>query len=86
MAAVASFAGAPAHPAWYLNLTDRTANPEVLVRVQGRSFWARADILDGEDYQRTWAGLTADREYYNGYQARTERRIPLVRLVELRPA
>jgi deazaflavin-dependent oxidoreductase (nitroreductase family) len=83
---VASFAGAPTHPAWYLNLTDRTANPEVLVRVQGRSFWARADVLDGEDYERTWAGLTADREYYNGYQARTERRIPLVRLVELRPA
>jgi len=83
---VASFSGAPQHPSWYLNLTDRDANPEVLVRVQGRSFWADAEILDGDDYERTWAGLTADRAWYDDYQSRTDRRIPLVRLVERRPA
>jgi deazaflavin-dependent oxidoreductase (nitroreductase family) len=83
---VASFSGAPQHPSWYLNLTDREKNPEVLVRVQHGSFWADAQVLDGEDYERTWAGLTADRAYYNDYQTRTDRRIPLVRLVELRPA
>ncbi len=83
---VASFSGAPKHPAWYLNLTDREKNPEVLVRVQGGAFWADAQVLEGEDYERTWAGLTADRAYYNDYQTRTDRRIPLVRLVELRPA
>jgi len=66
---VASFSGAPQHPAWYLNLTDRQANPEVLCRVQGSQFWA---------------GLNADRPYYNDYQSRTDRRIPLVRLVETR--
>lgn len=83
---VASFSGAPQHPAWYLNLADREKNPEVLVRVQRAVFWADAQVLDGEDYDRTWAGLTADRAYYDDYQARTERRIPLVRLVELRRA
>lgn len=83
---VASFSGAPQHPAWYLNLSDRDKNREVLVRVQGGAFWADAQDLDGEDYERTWAGLTADRAYYNDYQTRTDRRIPLVRLVELRPA
>jgi deazaflavin-dependent oxidoreductase (nitroreductase family) len=83
---VASFSGAPQHPSWYLNLTDREKNPEVLVRVQHGSFWADAQVLDGEDYDRTWAGLTADRAYYNDYQTRTDRRIPLVRLVEVRPA
>ncbi|HZP27657.1 MAG TPA: nitroreductase/quinone reductase family protein, partial [Acidimicrobiia bacterium] len=72
--------------AWYLNLADRTANPEVLCRVQGSSFWAEAQILDGSDYEETWKGLTADRPYYNDYQSRTTRRIPLVRLVETRPA
>jgi deazaflavin-dependent oxidoreductase (nitroreductase family) len=82
----ASYAGAPAHPAWYLNLTDRSANPEVLVRVQGRRFWADAVVLEGADHDRLWAGLVADRPYYAGYQTRTERRIPLVRLVERRPA
>ena len=83
---VASFSGAPQHPSWYLNLSDRSANPEVLVRVQGGSYWSAAEILDGDDYDRTWAGLTADRPWYNDYQSRTDRRIPLVRLVETRPA
>jgi deazaflavin-dependent oxidoreductase (nitroreductase family) len=83
---VASFAGAPRHPAWYLNLEDRAANPEVLVRVQGRQFWAEAQVLEGEDYARTWAGLAADRPHYDDYRSRTERQIPLVRLVELRSA
>jgi len=83
---VASFSGAPQHPAWYLNLADRDANPEVRCTVQDGAFWARADVLDGDEYRRVWAALTADRGYYADYQAETERRIPLVRLVELRPA
>jgi deazaflavin-dependent oxidoreductase (nitroreductase family) len=83
---VASFSGAPQHPSWYLNLSDRVANPEVLVRVQSGTFWAEAEILEGDDYDRTWAGITADRPWYNDYQSRTERRIPLVRLIERRPA
>lgn len=83
---VASFAGAPDHPAWYLNLADRDANPEIRIRVQDGLFWADAQVLDGDEYTDTWAGLTADRPYYDDYQARTDRRIPLVRLVELRPA
>jgi deazaflavin-dependent oxidoreductase (nitroreductase family) len=83
---VGSFAGAPAHPAWYLNLTDRSANPEVLIREQGRLYWAQAQDLQGDDYQATWDALTADRAYYNDYQSRTERRLPLVRFVFLRDA
>ena len=83
---VASFSGAPDHPSWYLNLTDRDANPEVKIRVQQGLFWADAQILEDSDYAETWAGLTADRPWYDDYQSRTDRQIPLVRLVELRPA
>jgi deazaflavin-dependent oxidoreductase (nitroreductase family) len=83
---VASFAGAPQHPSWYLNLTDRTANPELLVLDQGHRFWADGQVLSGSEYEDTWAGLIADRGYYANYQTRTDRTIPLVRLVELRPA
>ena len=36
----------------------------------------------GDDYTETWTALTADRAYYNGYQTRCTRRIPLVRLPE----
>jgi deazaflavin-dependent oxidoreductase (nitroreductase family) len=83
---VASFSGAPDHPSWYLNLSDRDANPEVRIRVQQGLFWADPQILDGGDYAETWAALTVDRPWYDDYQSRTDRQIPLVRLVELRPA
>lgn len=83
---VASFAGAEKDPAWFLNLADKVANPEVKIRVQGGLFWAEAQILAGEKYDATWAALTTDRPHYNDYKAKTMRQIPLVRLVELRPA
>jgi hypothetical protein len=44
------------------------------------------EILHGDDYTTTWQLLTEDRAWYNDYQARTDRRIPLVRLPETRPA
>ncbi len=83
---VASFAGAPGHPAWYLNLADRQANPEVLCTTEEGQYWSVPDILDGEEYQRIWSALLEDRAWYADYQAKTERRIPLVGLPETRPA
>jgi len=83
---VASFAGAPEHPQWYRNLADRAANPEVLVRVQGGQFWSTPVILEGDEYDEVWALLVADRAWYDTYQGKTERRIPLVALPETRPA
>ena len=83
---VASFAGAPQHPAWYLNLTDRKANPEVLVRDATGIWYADPVDLDGDDHAATWAALVADRAWYQDYQDKTERRIPLVRLVRKRDA
>jgi len=83
---VASFAGAPNHPSWYVNLADRAANPEILVRVQGDQYWSVPEILDGDEYDRIWQLLTADRAWYVDYQAKTQRKVPLVRLPETRPA
>ncbi|MBL1077528.1 nitroreductase family deazaflavin-dependent oxidoreductase [Nocardia sp. 2] len=80
---VASFVGAPQHPAWYWNLTDADANGKVLVKLRTGEVWVRPEILDGAEYRELWAALTADREFYRDYQSRTERRIPLVRLREL---
>ena len=81
---VASFAGAVSDPSWFVNLGDTAVNPEVLCRVQTGQFWSKPEILVGNDYAATWAALTADRAWYNDYQAKTERRIPLVRLPETR--
>lgn len=77
---VASFAGATNHPSWYLNLADRDANPDVGVRTQTGQYRCVPEILDGEEYERIWGLLTADRAWYKDYQAKTSRRIPLVRL------
>jgi deazaflavin-dependent oxidoreductase (nitroreductase family) len=80
---VASFAGNPTDPAWFLNLSDREANPDVLVRVQGGTFRTVPEILAGDDYEKTWAGLVADRPWYDDYVTKAGgRTIPLVRLVE----
>ncbi|MFM8304951.1 MAG: nitroreductase/quinone reductase family protein [Actinomycetota bacterium] len=81
---VASFAGAAKDPSWFVNLADRAANPEVYVKVQRGEFWSVPEILDGDDYSQTWTGLVADRAWYTDYQAKTSRRIPLVRLPETR--
>lgn len=83
---VASFAGAEKDPSWFVNLADRDANPEVRVKVQGGEYWSVPEILDGDEYDDTWARLCADRAWYANYQAKTNRRIPLVALPETRPA
>jgi deazaflavin-dependent oxidoreductase (nitroreductase family) len=82
---VASYAGSDKHPHWYLNLSDKDANPEVRVKAQDREFWADAQVLEGGEYEEVWEQLVEDRAYYADYQTRTTRRLPLVRLVELRP-
>lgn len=78
---VASFAGAPSHPAWYHNLADRDVNPTVDVQVWDDRRSHVAQILEGDDYRTVWDALVADRPFFADYQARTERRIPLVRFV-----
>jgi deazaflavin-dependent oxidoreductase (nitroreductase family) len=83
---VASYAGAPRHPAWYLNLSDRSANPEVLVKMQREAWWADAQELAGDDYRCTWDALVVDRPFYVDYQSRTTRKLPLISLRKRRPA
>ncbi|MFE6864107.1 nitroreductase/quinone reductase family protein [Nocardia sp. NPDC057668] len=80
---VASFVGAPRHPAWYWNLTDSEANAKVRVKLRSGELLARPEIVEEPEYHRLWDALTTDREFYRDYQSRTERRIPLVRLHEL---
>ena len=82
---MASLGGQPRHPAWYHNLCDAAANPEVLVRDKRRVFWAKTQVLAGEERTATWEELIRDRPFYGVYQSKTQRPIPLVRLIETRP-
>ena len=79
---VASFAGAEKNPSWFHNLADKVANPTIVVRERDFVYQSDAEVLDGDDYVSTWAALTTDRPFYNNYQAKTTRRIPLIRLPE----
>ncbi len=74
---VASRGGDPNHPEWYLNLV---ANPEVEVQVGPEKFTAVARTLDDDDRARVWPAMTAIWPAYDEYQAKTERKIPLVAL------
>jgi deazaflavin-dependent oxidoreductase (nitroreductase family) len=74
---IASDGGSPHHPDWYLNLQD---HPEAEVEVAGRRHAVRAEAVTGEDREQLWRRAVASFGGYTGYQARTSRQIPVVRL------
>jgi deazaflavin-dependent oxidoreductase (nitroreductase family) len=75
---IASNGGAPKHPDWYLNLE---AHHDALVDVAGTRTAVRAETVTGPDRDRLWRGAVGSYGGYAGYQARTSREIPVVRLV-----
>ena len=72
---IASKGGAPAHPAWFLNLE---ANPAVHVQVATDKFDAVARVAEGEERERLWQMMVDYYAPYTDYQAATERQIPVV--------
>jgi deazaflavin-dependent oxidoreductase (nitroreductase family) len=77
---VASKGGAPAPPAWFLNLE---AEPTVEVQVKGDRFKANARIATDEEKPRMWAKMVGAWPSYDDYQAKTDRQIPVVVLERL---
>jgi deazaflavin-dependent oxidoreductase (nitroreductase family) len=75
---VASYAGSPKHPAWYLNLEQ---NPKVELQVGRKRFAAVARPASADEKARLWPRLTAIYPRYEDYQKRTSREIPLVILI-----
>ncbi len=74
---VASKGGAPAHPAWYLNLV---ADPVVPVEVGRETIVARATVTEGAERDRLFAAHAAEFHYFVGYSKKTSRVIPVVLL------
>jgi deazaflavin-dependent oxidoreductase (nitroreductase family) len=72
---VASKGGAPAHPAWYLNLRD---NPSVEVQIRGDRFDATARDATPEERPELWKQMTEEWPDYDNYQQKTDREIPIV--------
>ena len=72
---VASKGGAPAHPAWYLNLS---ADPDVEVQVGAEKTTARARTVTGAERSALWKQMAAVWPAYDDYQRQTQREIPVV--------
>ena len=72
---VASRGGAPAHPGWYLNLSE---TPDVDVQVMGDRFAATARTASPDEKESLWPIMTAEWPQYDQYQAKTDREIPVV--------
>jgi deazaflavin-dependent oxidoreductase (nitroreductase family) len=72
---IASFAGSPHHPAWFVNLEK---NPTVTVEVGGDRYQARAIVTSGAERQRLFDAQAAMMPIFNDYQKKTDRQIPVV--------
>jgi deazaflavin-dependent oxidoreductase (nitroreductase family) len=75
---VASKAGAPQNPDWFYNLK---AHPDTKIEVGTETRAVRAAEIVGDDYEQTWARVTAAMPGFADYQTKTTRRIPLVALL-----
>ena len=73
---IASKAGMPTHPLWYLNLE---ANPECELMVGPKAVSARARVAEGEERERLWQQMAKVYPPYDQYQERAgARTIPVV--------
>ncbi len=75
---VASKGGEDTHPAWFLNLRE---NPQVVVSMKGAPDVPMvARVASREERERLWPVVAGRHANYAGYQAKTDREIPLVLL------
>jgi len=75
---VASAGGAAKHPGWYYNIV---ANPgRVWADVAGTKHQVDVEQLDGEVRARAWALITERAPRFKGYETKTDRPLPVLRL------
>ena len=79
---IASYAGNPSHPEWYLNLKS---NPGVEVQAGRNRYRMRADTATGEERERVWNAAVDFYPGYVKYQKAVDRTIPVVVLRKQAP-
>ena len=78
---VASKGGDDRHPDWYVNLV---AHPDVELTIAGATRPMRARTASAEEKAELWPRILSVYRYYDSYQRRTDRDIPVV-ICEPRP-
>jgi F420H(2)-dependent quinone reductase len=74
-AVVGSRGGSDAPPAWWLNLQAR---PEATIEIRGTKRAMFARIATADEKALYWPRLVAGYSFYDDYQARTAREIPVI--------
>jgi deazaflavin-dependent oxidoreductase (nitroreductase family) len=75
---MASKAGSASHPGWYVNVAK---NPDqVWLEIGNRKLRVKPELLEGERRERALAKIAAIAPRYGGYERKTDRQIPIVRL------
>jgi deazaflavin-dependent oxidoreductase (nitroreductase family) len=75
---VASAGGAAHNPAWYHNIA---AHPDqVWIEFGGRQLRVTPEQLDGDARAQAWQRITQSQPRYDGYERKTDRAIPVIRL------
>ena len=75
---VASAGGAAKNPAWYYNLAAHPDQAEV--EIGSRKAKVMATQLAGAERDAAWQRITAAQPRYSGYETKTDREIPVIRL------
>jgi deazaflavin-dependent oxidoreductase (nitroreductase family) len=76
---VASAAGSPQNPAWYRNLA---AHPDRLqIELRDQAIPVTAEQLSGPAREQAWQQIVAAQPRYAKYQQKTDRELPVIRLV-----
>ena len=76
---VAALAGAARHPAWFLNMAKHP--DEIWLEVGHERFRVRGDSLEGSERTEALARIAAIAPRIGAYQEKTDREIPIVRLI-----
>ena len=80
---VASNGGSSRHPSWYHNLM---AHPDqVWIEVAGSAVQATVEQLEGPRRDAAWQRIVASQPRFAGYQRKTNRVLPVVRLSAASP-
>jgi len=77
---IASSGGSTRNPAWYHNIA---AHPDqVWIEFGGQQVQVRAEQLEGDERAQAWQRVTQSQPRYGGYQQKTDRHIPVIRLTK----
>jgi deazaflavin-dependent oxidoreductase (nitroreductase family) len=75
---VASMGGSAKNPSWYHNIA---AHPEqVWAEFGGHQFRVTPQQLEGEERAQAWQRITQAQPRYAGYEKKTDRVMPVIRL------